>query len=51
MIDIFNHGPYTDLHRLNLDWILEVLREHEEKIQDLEERVKELEDEGGEPLA
>lgn len=50
MIDIFNHGPYTDLHRLNLDWILEVLREHEEKIQALEERVTALE-EGGGPLA
>ena len=50
MIDIFNHGPYTDLHRLNLDWILEVLREQEKKIQALEERVTALE-EGGGPLA
>ena len=44
MIDIFNHGPYTDLHRLNLDWILEVLRDHENRIKDLEERVKALEE-------
>ena len=50
MIDIFNHGPYTDLHRLNLDWILEVLREQEKKIQALEERVTALE-KGGGPLA
>ena len=26
MIDIFNHGPYTDLHRLNLDWMINVLK-------------------------
>lgn len=26
MIDIFNHGPYTDLHRLNLDWMIQVLK-------------------------
>ena len=26
MIDIFNHGPYTDLHRLNLDWMIGVLK-------------------------
>lgn len=44
MIDIFNHGPYTDLHRLNLDWILEVLRDHENRIKELEERVKALEE-------
>lgn len=50
MIDIFNHGPYTDLHRLNLDWILEVLRAHEEKIQALEERVTALEEGGSEPV-
>ena len=50
MIDIFNHGPYTDLHRLNLDWILEVLKEQEQKIRELEERVAALE-EGGGPLA
>lgn len=47
MIDIFNHGPYTDLHRMNLDWILEVLREQDKRIQELEERVKELEEGGG----
>lgn len=47
MIDIFNHGPYTDLHRLNLDWILEILRDHENRIKELEERVKELEEGGG----
>ena len=22
MIDMFNHGPYADLHQLNLDWII-----------------------------
>lgn len=44
MIDIFNHGPYTDLHRLNLDWILEVLRDHENRIKELEERVTALEE-------
>ena len=46
MIDMFNHGPYADLHQLNLDWILEGLRANEEMIHALEERVKELE-EGG----
>lgn len=22
MIDLFNHGPYADLHQMNLDWII-----------------------------
>ena len=47
----FENFPHADLHNLNLDWILEVLREQDKRIQDLEERVKELEEEGGEPLA
>lgn len=25
-MSIFNHGPYTDLHRLDLDWMINVLK-------------------------
>lgn len=38
-----NKYPYTDLHELNLDYILEVLKEIQEAIKDLEERVTALE--------
>ena len=34
--------PYTDLHELNLDYVLEVIRALEAKIKELEERIEAL---------
>lgn len=36
--------PYTDLHELNLDYILEQLRTQAEEIKTLKEQVEELDE-------
>ena len=37
-----NEYPYTDLHELNLDYVLQQLAEMQAKIKELEERVEAL---------
>lgn len=39
----FENFPYTDIHELNLDWLLAVIKQMQEKIEELEERIEALE--------
>lgn len=39
----FDNFPYTDLHELNLDWLLRKVKQLEEKVTELEGKVTELE--------
>lgn len=41
----FENFPYVDLHTLNLEWLLKKLKELENAVTELTERVKELEEE------
>ena len=41
----FEHFPYANYHDLNLDWIVEKIKELEQEIKDLQARVEELEGE------
>lgn len=34
--------PYTDLHELNLDYVLKIIAELEAKVKELEERIEVL---------
>lgn len=43
-MSIFNRGPYTDIHRLDLDWLLAKVKEQEATIADLKARVEALEE-------
>lgn len=40
----FEQFPYTNYHDLNLDWIIEALKELNDRVTDLEERVTALEE-------
>ena len=37
MSNFYNEYPYTDIHELNLDWILKTMRELEEKVANIKE--------------
>lgn len=41
----FEQFPYTNYHDLNLDWIIEALKELNDRVTDLEARVTALEEE------
>ena len=43
----FDDFPYTNLNDINLDWIVDTMRQMQEEIEDLQARVTALE-EGGE---
>ena len=38
----FDNWPYTDFHRLNLDWVLDKMRELEEAVKNLDDPAKQL---------
>lgn len=40
----FEQFPYTNYHDLNLDWIIEALKELNDRVTDLEARVTALEE-------
>lgn len=40
----FEQFPYTNYHDLNLDWIIEALKELDQRVTDLEARVTALEE-------
>lgn len=40
----FEQFPYTNYHDLNLDWIIEALKELDDRVTDLEARVTALEE-------
>ena len=40
----FNQYPYTDFHELNIDWVLEQLKDLKSVVEQLEERTKEVEE-------
>ena len=42
----FDEFPYTNLNDVNLDWVLDTMRQMQEEIEDLQTRVTALE--GGE---
>lgn len=46
MARFFDEFPYTNLNDVNLDWIVDAMRQMQEEIEDLQERVTALE--GGE---
>ena len=39
MSNFYNEYPYTDIHELNLDWILKKMRELEEKVANIKEDI------------
>ena len=39
MSNFYNEYPYTDIHELNLDWILNTVRELEEKVANIKEDI------------
>ena len=39
MSNFYNEYPYTDIHELNLDWILKTMRELEEKVANIKEDI------------
>ena len=39
MSNFYNEYPYTDIHELNLDWILKTVRELEEKVANIKEDI------------
>lgn len=41
----FDEFPYTNLNEVNLDWIVETMREMQAEIEDLQTRVQALEEE------
>lgn len=41
----FEQFPYTNFHDINLDWIIEALKELNDRVTDLEARVTALEEE------
>ena len=36
---LFEHFPYTNFHDLNLDWIIQALKDLDKKVDTIEERV------------
>lgn len=36
---LFEHFPYTNFHELNLDWIIQTMKELEEKVDSIEDRI------------
>lgn len=44
---IFQKFPYTDYQELNLDMVLEAIKDLEERVADMEERVTALEEANG----
>lgn len=40
----FNDFPYTNLNEVNLDWIVDTMRQMQEEIEDLQARVTALEE-------
>lgn len=42
---LFEHFPYSNFHELNLDWWLNAMRQLEERIEALEERIEQLKQE------
>lgn len=38
---LFEHFPYTNFHDLNLDWIIKALKDLDEKVDTIEERITE----------
>lgn len=44
MAGTFEQFPYTNYHDLNLDWIIEALKELNDRVTDLEARVTALEE-------
>lgn len=36
---IFDQFPYTNFHELNIDWLLEVIQDLDERVTALEEQV------------
>ena len=39
----YDKFPYTNFQELNLDWVLETVKELEDRVEELEDRVTELE--------
>lgn len=39
---LWEHFPYTNFHGLNLDWVLEKIKELQDRIEDLEKRIEDL---------
>lgn len=39
----FENFPYADLHNLNMDWLMEKIKDLETRVADLEARVAALE--------
>ena len=39
-MNIFDNFPYTNLQELNLDWLIEKVKELEERVSALEEQVE-----------
>ena len=39
MSNFYNEYPYTDIHELNLDWILKKMRELEELVANIKEDI------------
>lgn len=42
MFEIFNKYPYTNLHNENQDWIIETIKEYTEKVDQLEQDLREI---------
>ena len=36
---LFEHFPYTNFHELNLDWIIQTVKELDEKVNSIEDRI------------